>query len=277
MSNTVYENKVIASKATDLLLTQLNARTLMTIDTELSGTKGMIKTINTYTYSGEAENLAQGVGSTAAKRGSVTYVGKDYTIELTQQAFDYFDEEIMKDPQIVDVATKGAMQVMANWLTGKFYGALDSTYIPEGETDPVPFVDTVTMAAGKHINYDIVVDAISAMNTENEANLFLLIPNSWKGYLRKDSDFKAVNSGEIILNGHIGSCSGLPVIATKALDAKEEAFVLSREAVTLFLKKNVEVEQDRNKDTRQNSVYLREYFVAALTDASQAMRIVEHA
>ena len=237
----------------------------------------MVKTIHTYTYSGQAENLAQGAGSTAAKRGSVTYVGKDYTIELTQQAFDYFDEEVMKDPFIVDVATKGAMQVMANWLTGKFYGALDSTYTPEGETDPVPFVETITMAAGTHISYDAVVDAISAMNLENESELFLLIPNAWKAYIRKDDDFKSCNQGTIIHNGQIGNISGIPVIATKALDDLEEAFVLTKEAATLFIKKNVEVEPDRNTNTRQNSVYLREYFVMALTDASKAKRLVEHA
>ena len=80
MANTVYSNFVIADKATELLTTKVNARSLMTIDNSLTETAGMKKTVNTYTYSGEAEALSVGVGSTANKRGSITYVGKDYTV-----------------------------------------------------------------------------------------------------------------------------------------------------------------------------------------------------
>ena len=57
MANTVFSNAVIADKATELLTTKVNARSLMTIDTSLAETAGMKKTINTYTYSGEAEAL----------------------------------------------------------------------------------------------------------------------------------------------------------------------------------------------------------------------------
>ena len=121
MSNTLFANKVIESKATDLLSTKINHRSLMTIDTELQGSEGMTKTINTYTYTGEAEILGVGVGSTEGKRGSVSYVGKDYTVKCVQEAFDYFDEDFMKDSNVVDMGVKGATDVMTNLLTSKFY------------------------------------------------------------------------------------------------------------------------------------------------------------
>ena len=50
---------------------------------------------------------------------------------------------------------------------------------------------------------------------------------------------------------------------------------MTNEAVTLFLKKDVEVEQDRDADKRKNSVYLRDCYVCALTDATKACRITE--
>lgn len=83
-NNTVYSNRVIEAKAKDLLTTQINARSMMTIDDSLVATAGMTKTINTYTYSGVAEALGVGVGSTASFRGSIAYVGKDYTVKLIQ-------------------------------------------------------------------------------------------------------------------------------------------------------------------------------------------------
>ena len=48
----------------------------------------------------------------------------------------------------------------------------------------------------------------------------------------------------------------------------------THEAVTLFNKRGVEVEQDRNKDIRQNTVWSRKYYLAALTDATKAVKIV---
>lgn len=87
MANTVYSNKVIEAKAKDILTTAINARSMMTIDDSLASSAGMVKTINTYTYSGTAEEVSAGAGNTS--RGSIAYVGKDYTVKMVQQAFDY--------------------------------------------------------------------------------------------------------------------------------------------------------------------------------------------
>ena len=95
MANTVYANKIIEAKAKDLLTTAVNARTLMSIDNSLTQEAGMTKTINVYTYTGEAEELAAGEGNST--RGSIAYVGKDYTVKMVQQAFDYQDEDFLKD------------------------------------------------------------------------------------------------------------------------------------------------------------------------------------
>ena len=275
MPNTLFANKVIESKATDLLSTKLNHRSLMTIDAELQGSEGMTKTINTYTYTGEAEILGVGVGSTASKRGSVSYVGKDYTVQCIQEAFDYFDEDFMKDNNVVDMGVNGATDVMTNFLTSKFYEALATK---QGEQE---LVGKTEFAKGGAISYDTVVDAIADMKVEDESKLVLVLPTDWKADIRKDSDYKAAQLGEVIYNGQVGTIAGIPVVCTKILNATPgnaaKAYLLTPEAVTLFIKKNVEVEQDRDKDKRFNSIYLREYYICALTDATKARKIVEAA
>ena len=50
---------------------------------------------------------------------------------------------------------------------------------------------------------------------------------------------------------------------------------MTKEAITLFLKKDVEVEQERDADTRKNSIYLRGCYICALTDATKACKITE--
>ena len=48
---------------------------------------------------------------------------------------------------------------------------------------------------------------------------------------------------------------------------------MTREAIKLFIKKDVEVEQDRNADTRTNSTYLRNAYVVALVDNTKICKI----
>ena len=254
MANTVFNNKVIEAKATELLNTKINTRSLMTVDTSLAQEAGMVKTINVYTYTGEAEELGVGEGNT--NRGSIGYKGTDYTVKMVQQAFDYQDEDFMKDNTIVDNGVKGATEVMTNKLNADFFAECAKATLS---------VDGVTA-----FGYEAIVDAIGELNLEDESKVFVVIPNAWKADLRKDEDYKAARMGEVVYNGQVGTVCGIPVIASKAAT---EAYVMTNEAVKLFIKKDIEVEQDRDKDTRTNSIYLRTAYVAALVDATKICKI----
>ncbi len=257
MANVVYENSVIEAKAKDLLTTSVNTRNLMTVDNSLTQEAGMKKTINVYTYNGEVEEL--GIGEGNATEGSITFEGKDYIVKMNQQRFAYHDEEYMKDNTIVDNMLDKANQKMVNKMTADFVGELEKATLTHEATV---------------FGYDAIVDGIAKLNVEDESKLFVVIPNEWKADLRKDDDYKAARMGEVIYNGQVGTVAGLPVIATKAVDA---AYVMSPAAVKLFMKKDVEVEQDRDSNTRKNTVYLRTAYVVALEDATQICKITKGA
>jgi len=253
MANTVFANKVIEAKAQDLLTTAVNTRSLMAIDNSLAQEAGMTKTINVYTYTGEAEELGVGEGNTS--RGAISYKGTDYTVKMVQQAFDYADEDFMKDNTIVDMGVKGATQVMTNKMAADFYAeAAKATLSQEGG-----------------VSYDNIVDAIAKLNVEDESALFVVITPAQKAAIRKDADYVAARMGEVVYNGQIGTIAGLPVIVSKAAD---NAYVMSKDAVKLFIKKDVEVEQERDADTRTNSIYLRAAYIVALVDATKICKIV---
>lgn len=258
MANTVFNNKVIEAKAKDLLATAVNTRSLMTIDNSLTANAGMTKTINVYTYSGNVEEL--GVGEGNSGKGSITYVGKDYVVKMNQQRFSYYDEDFMKDNTIVDNMLKGANQQMVNKMTADFVAELDKA--------------TITHSAA-NFGYDAIVDGIAKLNIEDESKLYVLIPNEWKADLRKDEDYKAAQMGQVIYNGQVGTVCGLPVIATKALTNK--AYVMTNEAVKLFMKKDVEVAQEREENERENIVYLRACYVVALEDTTKICEITKTA
>lgn len=254
MANTVFANKIIEAKAKDLLLTAVNTRNLMTVDNSLTGSAGMTKTINLYTYAGDVEELGVGEGNTG--KGSITYVGTDYTVKMNQQRFSYFDEDYMKDNTIVDSMLKGANQQMVNKMTADFTAELAKA--------------TLAHSAGA-FGYEAIVDGIAKLNIEDESKLFVVIPTAWKADLRKDEDYKSARMGEVVYNGQVGTVCGIPVIATNALT--DAAYVMTAEAVKLFMKKDVEVEQERIQNERENIVYLRTAYIVALADATKICKI----
>lgn len=258
MANTVYDNFVLESKLKDILSTKLNTKTLMTIDNSLTESAGMIKKVNTYTYTGKVEKLAKGNKNT--QRGAITYASTPYTVKVAQQVFDYYDEEFMQDPNVLDYGLEGAAQVMVNDMTADFFTEIAKATLSQ------------TYTSGQ-FSYDVVVDAIEKMNIEDESGLFLLVGNDLKAQIRKDADFKAKELGKVIADGAIGTLCGVPVIHSKAVPA-DTAYLATREAVTLFTKKDNEVEQERDGEERKNTVIMRKVNLVALTDATKVVKIV---
>lgn len=255
MAHKIYENFVLESRINNTLNTTLGVRSLMTLDNSLSEDSGVIKKINVYSYVGEVEALAMGAGST--KEGTVTFTQIPYEVDLFQHKFIYFDEQVMTDPKIVEVGLDGAATVMANDMNKKYFAEL--------EKGTVKHVAPV-------LNYDAVVDAIELMNLEDETGLVLIINPSLKAEVRKDPDFKSAQLGEILFNGMIGTICGVPVIVSKLAT---NAYLTTKEAVTLFTKKDSEVEQERDADKRQNSVFIRKVNLVALTDNTKLVKITK--
>ena len=258
--NVVYKNFVLENKFKDILETKLDTIKFMTVDSDLQGVEGMKKTINTYTYEGAVEAVAEGAANT--ERGKVTFAGKDYEVKVKQQVFDYTDEQAMKDANVVEVGIKGSATEMVNDLNNDFFTEIAKT--------------TTLSTYSNAIKYDDIVDAIAKMNLEDETGLFVLINPKQKAEIRKDPDFKASRMGEIIHTGQIGDISGIPVAVSKKVPA-DTVFVATKEAVTCFVKKEVEVEQDRIKNKRINSIIPRKVGLVALTDSTKAVKITKEA
>lgn len=260
MANTVYPNEVLESKLKDILTTKLDTKTLMTIDNSLTESAGMIKKINKYTYTGKVERLTKGNKNTT--RGAISYETSPYEVKVAQQVFDYYDEEFMQDPNVVDFGLQGAAMLMVNDMTSDFMTEIAKATLSQTYTDA--------------FSYDTVVDAIAKMNIEDESGLFLLVGNDLKAAIRKDPDFKSKELGKVIADGAVGTLSGVPVIMSKAVPA-ETAYLATREAVTLFTKKDNEVEQERDGEERKNTIIMRKVNLVALTDATKVVKITKGA
>ncbi|MBR4889767.1 MAG: hypothetical protein IKU15_00595 [Clostridia bacterium] len=255
MAHTIYENFILENKLADMLTTKIDLNSYMTINTSLTQEPGMKLKVLTYDATSGVEKLAMGQGN--SKDIEVSFTETEYEVETFQGRFVYYDEEEMTDPMVVDT---GLAKIAAD-MVNKF------TELAIAEYDKATLVQE-----GTAWDFDIVVDAIAKMNLEAEDGLFLLISPADKAAFRKALKEDLSYSEGFVRTGYIGSVAGVPVVVTKAVEAGT-AYLATKDAVTVFIKKNTEIEQDRDADKRKNFVWGRKVAVVALTDANKVVKI----
>ena len=73
-------------------------------------------------------------------------------------------------------------------------------------------------------------------------------------------------------NGYVGTVAGVNIYTKK--DATSGSIYMgTKEAVTLFNKKGVEIEQERDANTRENRIFSRKYYLAALTNETKVVKL----
>ena len=254
----LYENFILENKMTDIVNTALDVNALYTVDNSLEGEAGLKKVINKYTYNAEGvvEKLAKGDKNT--KKGSVSFVPSEYVVERYQQTFEYNDMDVMQDPYMLDVATKGAADAMANHIRGQYFAELAKI--------------SKTHNAGA-FTYDAFVDALAEIGREVESDTFIVMGIDGRAAIRKDADYKASRQGEILYTGQFGTIAGVPCLFSKMVPANT-AYVTAKDAVKLFVKKSGSVEQDRNIETKDNTVVYDRHGVMALVDETKSIKVV---
>lgn len=259
MANQVYDNVVLANKIEDILTTAVDLTSYMTVDTSMTQEAGMKKKINTYKAQGDVETLGMGVGNTGDIE--VSFSTKEYTVETVQGRFQYYDEQAMTDPMVVQAGLEGIAKTMINDFTAKAVAEFDKATLTVQRTG-FAFTD--------------IVDAIAKLNTESEDGLFILVGVADLAKFRKELQDDLKYSEGFVRTGYVGSVCGVPVIVTKAI-TNGNIYLASKEAVTLFIKKDTEVEQERDANVRNNKVYIRKVAVVALTDENKVVKLTPKA
>lgn len=259
MANTVYENFVLANEIENQYNSLLDLQQFCTVDNTLAGTAGMTKKINVYSATNGTEKLAKGAGN--SKFIEVDFAPAEYKILLAQNTFKYYDEEEMEDPMVVQTGLRHGAVDMFNTVNADVFAEFNKASL------------TLTASA---FDFGAFVDAAALLNVENLEGLgiFAFVNPTDMAAIRKalKEDLKYVES--FARNGYVGTVAGINLYTKK--DAVAGTIVGgTREAVTLFNKRGMEVEQDRDKDKRENKIISRKYYLAALTDATKAFKITK--
>lgn len=257
MANQVYDNFFLSNTVEDQFNSHLDLQQFCTVDDTLEGVAGMKRVIHTYRATDGTEKLTVGEGN--SKSIEVSYTPVEYEIALAQNRFEWYDEHAMTDPMLVPVGMKHAGTDMFNTVQGDIYTEFAKTGIQVPATAP---------------DFDAFVDASAALNLENVegVSIFAFVNPKDKAKVRKALKDTLQYVEAFAKNGYIGTVAGINLY-DKADATEGEIVVATKEAVTIFKKKGVEIERERDANIRKNTAYSRKYYVVALTNESKAVKI----
>lgn len=264
MAHTIYENFYLSNEVEDQFNSHLNLQQFCTVDNSLVGEPGMTRKINVYKATDGTEKLDMGDGN--SKSIEVSYSLKEYKILLAQNRFEYFDEQAMTDPMLIPVGVRHMGTDMFNTVNKDIFAEFNKA--------------TLAVEA-KTYGFGTFADAVAKLNLEQieGVNIFGFVNAADMAAIRKalNEDLKYVES--FARNGYVGTVAGVNLCTKK--DAVAGTIIIgTKEAVTLFNKKGVEIEQitgDKRSESaaniRKNTIFSRKYYLAALTDATKAVKI----
>ena len=118
--NQYYDNEFISNEVEDALNSHLDLTRFCTINNDLVGVAGDRIKFNVYSATNGTQILDLGEGNTISIQTRLT--SEEYRILLAQNRFDYYDEEQMRDPNVVPVGIDKAAKDLYNTEQDMIYG-----------------------------------------------------------------------------------------------------------------------------------------------------------
>ena len=252
----VFDNEVLEQKLENNLITALDMNQFITMDYSMVEEPGMVKKIRVYSGTGAVEDLDMAAGNT--KDIGSEWKETPYEVKVTQGRVPFYDEQAMADPMAIDKAIQHLSEALVNDVTEKVVAELGK--------------GSGTIAT---MDFDGIVDAIAELPGEKNDDLYLLMNKKAYAELQKSSKDYLSYVEAFVRRGYVGSIAGVPIYVTAAIDDKKAAaFLGAKSAITCFMKKGVETEQERDADTRKTTIFGRNVKVIALTDATKVAKYV---
>jgi hypothetical protein len=279
LANVITKNQgYVSNLVEDKYLTHLDLNGFCTVDNGLQGVAGDIRTIDVYGAVGEAADVAEGEGNTTSI--STTLTPQRYQIKCAQAWFQYSDEALMRDPFAVNTGLGHLGVAMFNKVNADIMAQMAT----------VTGADHTLSAATP--NFDAFVDAVAKLHIDDAAGEDAMaaqgrvLPTVWALLSKADiaNARKALKDSlqyveAYARTGYVGTVAGVNLYYQQAMTAGT-IYVGTNKAVTVFNKTGVDVETaarsggvDGTANKRLNDVFARKYYIAALTDINQIVKV----
>lgn len=263
--------EVMAPMISAKLSSAIVATPFAKIDNTLVGRPGSTITVPRYEYIGAATDLAEGETADKTKLGTSS---KEYTVKKAVKQVELTDEAVLSGyGNPVGETNSQLAKAIAEKVDNDVMAALKGAQL--------------TFTATGDISYDNIVDAIDALNEEENVEKVMFIHPKQVSTLRKDDDFISNDkyNNNVIMRGEIGMVANTRIVPSKKAINDAGTYYLNpivelkpesqtgdeSAAVTIFMKRNVNLETQRELGNYTTLIGVDEHYVVALTDESKVV------
>ena len=263
--------EVMAPMISAKLSSAIVATPFAKIDNTLVGRPGSTITVPRYEYIGAATDLAEGETADKTKLGTSS---AEYTVKKAVKQVELTDEAVLSGyGNPVGETNSQLAKAIAEKVDNDVMAALKGAQL--------------TFTATGDISYNNIVDAIDALNEEENVEKVMFIHPKQVSTLRKDANFISNDkyNNNVIMRGEIGMVANTRIVATKKAINDAGTYYLNpivelkpesqtgdeSAAVTIFMKRNVNLETQRELGNYTTLIGVDEHYVVALTDESKVV------
>ena len=280
MAVTVMNNMINPQVMGDMINAKIEALAKITpyakVDTTLQGVPGDTKTVPSWNYIGDAEDVAEGaeVGLTTMTASSTTFT-------------------IKKAMKAVGLTQEAVNSGLGNPI-GQAESQLAKAIVGKVDNDVLAAALTATNVVGDGtaaIGYGGIVDAVTKFEDEEDGiEKVMFISPKQEATLLKDSDFISADKFQagVAVNGAIGKIAGCWIKKSNKIKASSGVFtnpIIKLEpdsdeteytedelpALTIFLKKDTTVDAEWFPKKQQHDITACKYYGVALTNAAKVV------
>ena len=276
MATTMLNNLIDAEVMADAISAKIDSKIVVSpfakVDTTLEAKNaGDTITIPQFAYIGDAEDIAEGIECGTVALTATTTNAK---VKKAMKAVTLTDEAVLSgygDP------------------VGETNGQLAKAIASKVDSDAMDALQTAQLTydgSASAISYGGIVDAVDVFEEEfNSAKVIFVHPKQ-VSKLRKDSEFLAADklAESVRVTGAIGKICNCEVVPSKKVPEADGNYVcpivkLNEEgstedespALTIYRKRNVNVETERHSLSRTTDISVDEIYTVALSNASKVV------
>ena len=263
--------EVMAPMISGKVAAKIVATPFAKIDNTLVGQPGDTITIPKYKYIGDADDLGEGVTADKTK------------LETTKAAY-----KVKKAAKQVELTDEAVLSGYGNPV-GETNNQLALAIASKVDNDVMEELKSaqLTFTATGDISYNNIVDAIDVLNEETNVEKVMFIHPKQVSTLRKDENFIDNNkyNNNVIMKGEIGMIANTRIVPSKkAINEAGTKFLCpivelkpqeqtgdETAAITIFMKRSINLETQRELSNYTTLIGADEHYVAALTDESKVV------
>jgi N4-gp56 family major capsid protein len=245
------------------------------LDTSLQGVAGDTKTVPSWNYIGDAEDIAEGaeVDLTAMTAGT-----KTFTIKKAMKAVGITQEA-------VNSGLGNPIGQAEHQLAKSIAGKVDNDVLAAALTSSIVSGDGTTK-----ISYAGIVDGVGMFDEEEITDKVMFVAPEQVSTLRKDADFISADkyNNAVMMTGEIGTVAGVrivpskkiveeggiytcPIIKLEPANAETEYTEDELAAITIFLKKDTQTDAEWKPRTQTHEITAAKYYGVALTNEAKVV------